>query len=415
MLVAFPAALHPPSGAVLRLYEGPAPERVADADADRLSARAERPAKQIVVTADVPRTEALKDWRDGAMLEGGALAFLTVMVSALGALLIRQLRRRDAVEVALRAAKDQADTANQAKSGILANMRPRNPHADERRVRHDRAALYNAHSADEQHNFCRSRPLNPARSYSPSSTISSTSRKLEANKVQLESVDFDLVNTVESSTSLVAGKAREKGIDLGSFVDPTARGAFRGDPMRIRQVLVNLLSNAVKFTDKGAVSVQVHLVRGSTDADQASRVRFEITDTGIGIPEAVCARLFQKFTQADSSITRRFGGTGLGLAISRQLVELIGGQIGVASRTGLGSTFWFKVPLAQSSAPVLDRSSLPAQLRNLRALVVDDIEMNLHGSSVVSLAPTAWKVATADDGFAALAELERAWHRGIPL
>ncbi|HEV3176223.1 MAG TPA: response regulator [Stellaceae bacterium] len=239
--------------------------------------------------------------------------------------------------------------------------------------------------------------------------------KLEANRVELESIDFDLVQVVENAVALALGKAREKGLDLGAFVDPAARRAFRGDPTRLRQVMHNLIGNAVKFTEKGGVSVQVRLQRGGSHAGpgEAPVLMFEVTDTGIGMPETVRAQLFQKFTQADSSITRRFGGTGLGLAISKQLVELMGGRIGVESQPGIGSTFWFEVCLAPSLASVVDRQSLPMQLKRLRALVVDDLEMNRE---IVSrqLAVHGVKVTTASDGFGALAKLERAWHMGKP-
>ncbi len=237
--------------------------------------------------------------------------------------------------------------------------------------------------------------------------------KLEANRVELESIDFDLVQVVESAMSLALGKAREKGLDLAAFVDPAARRTFRGDPTRLRQVMHNLIGNAVKFTEKGGVSVQVRLQRGHGDgtAGDAPVLMFEVTDTGIGMDESVRDQLFQKFTQADTSITRRFGGTGLGLAISRQIVELMGGRIGVESQPGVGSTFWFEVRLAQGAATASQRHNLPAQLKNLRALVVDDLDMNRE---IVSrqLGVHGIKVTAATDGFAALAEVERAWHQG---
>jgi len=238
--------------------------------------------------------------------------------------------------------------------------------------------------------------------------------KLEAHKVELESIDFDLVQTVENAVSLALGKAREKGLDLGIFVDPAARRTFRGDPTRLRQVMHNLIGNALKFTEKGGVSVQVRLQRGRSNGHgEAPVLMFEVTDTGIGMPESVRTQLFQKFTQADSSITRRFGGTGLGLAISKQIVELMGGRIGVESQPGVGSTFWFEVCLAPASVPFVNRQGLPAQLKTLRALVVDDLEMNRE---IISrqLAAHGVKVTTANDGFGALAELERAWHLGKP-
>ena len=185
-----------------------------------------------------------------------------------------------------------------------------------------------------------------------------------------------MLNTVESDR-VMAGRAREKSIDIGAFVDPAAQGVYRGDPTRLRQVLVNLLSNAIKFTDKGGVSVRVSVYRIEDPATGLSHLRFEVKDTGIGIPEKVCDRLFQKFSQADSSVTRRYGGTGLGLAICRQLVDLMGGEIGVSSRVGLGSTFWFQLALARSSAHLPDMNSLPTSFKDLRVLVVDDVQMNL--------------------------------------
>ena len=237
--------------------------------------------------------------------------------------------------------------------------------------------------------------------------------KLEANRVELESIDFDLVQVVENAMSLALGKAREKGLDLAAFVDPAARRTFRGDPTRLRQVMHNLIGNAVKFTEKGGVSVQVRLQRGHGGIGETPVLNFEVTDTGIGMPEPVRAQLFQKFTQADTSITRRFGGTGLGLAISKQIVELMGGRIGVESQPGVGSTFWFEVRLAPGLTPVLQRHNPPVQLKDLRALVVDDLDMNRE---IVSrqLAVHGIKVATATDGFAALAEAERAAHQGKP-
>jgi PAS domain S-box-containing protein len=237
--------------------------------------------------------------------------------------------------------------------------------------------------------------------------------KLEVGKVEIESIDFDLPETVESAVTLLASKAHAKGIDLGLFIEPEAAGAFRGDPARLRQILFNLIGNGIKFTDKGAVAVEVSVVHGRDVPGEVTLVRFEVKDSGIGMPEDVRSRLFQKFTQADNSITRRYGGTGLGLAICKQLVELMGGVIDVESRPGFGSSFWFELPLDAAIAPLAERENLPAQLKGVRALAVDDIEMNLE---IISrqLKGFGMEVACCSDGFDALAEVERAWHRGNP-
>jgi PAS domain S-box-containing protein len=235
--------------------------------------------------------------------------------------------------------------------------------------------------------------------------------KLEAGKVELEAIDFDLVDTVESAVGLFGPKANGKGLDLGVLIEPAARAGFRGDPTRLRQILLNLVSNAVKFTDKGNVSLEVGMAppRGGGLA----RLRFEVADTGIGMSEEVRAKLFRKFSQADGSITRRFGGTGLGLAVAKQLVELMGGEIGVETFPGQGSRFWFEIPLAPAASPTIGRRALPEKLAQLRVLIVDDVEMNRRVLTA-QLGALGIAAAAAIDGFEAIAELERAWHQGRP-
>jgi signal transduction histidine kinase/CheY-like chemotaxis protein/HPt (histidine-containing phosphotransfer) domain-containing protein len=229
--------------------------------------------------------------------------------------------------------------------------------------------------------------------------------KLEAGKLDLESIDFDLVDTVEAAVGLFAPRAQEKGIDLAIAIDPAARVGFRGDPTRLRQILLNLVGNAVKFTERGGVSVEATM--GPDAGERSARLRIEVNDTGPGMSDEVLANLFEKFNQADSSITRRFGGTGLGLTISKQLVELMGGEIGVASTPGLGSCFWFEIPFPPAA------SSLPATLKGLRVLIVDDVAMNRRVLTS-QLAALGMATTVVDDGYRAIGELARAAHRGQP-
>jgi two-component system, sensor histidine kinase and response regulator len=196
--------------------------------------------------------------------------------------------------------------------------------------------------------------------------------KIEAGKLTLEMIDFDLRLVVGEAVDLLAAKAHEKRLEIGSVVDRSVPSAVHGDPGRIRQILVNLIGNAIKFTEAGDVFVSVTL---ESERDAELLVRFAVRDTGIGIPPDVRARLFQPFSQADGSTTRRFGGTGLGLAISKQLVEMMGGNIGAEGGPNGGSEFWFTV-LLQKQASVATESQGGSVLEGNRVLIVDDNDTN---------------------------------------
>ena len=200
--------------------------------------------------------------------------------------------------------------------------------------------------------------------------------KIEAGKMEMENIDFDLRVTVEGSIDIFVVKAKKKrGLEFSCFIDPEVPSLLRGDPGRLRQVLINLIGNAIKFTNEGEVAVSVTLAR-ETDSDVT--VRIAVRDTGIGIHADLINKLFQSFSQVDTSTTRKYGGTGLGLAISKQFSELMGGQIGVESEEGKGSTFWFTVVLEKQP---YDQQQEPLELgniENLRVLVVDGHDTNRH-------------------------------------
>jgi signal transduction histidine kinase/DNA-binding response OmpR family regulator len=196
--------------------------------------------------------------------------------------------------------------------------------------------------------------------------------KIEAGKMELESLSFDLPTILEDVAEMLAPRAEDKGVELFVRYPADTPRHFRGDPGRLRQVVTNLMGNAVKFTPKGHVLIAAECLE--RDSENA-RIKVSVTDTGIGIAPEKAGLLFEKFTQADASTTRKFGGTGLGLAISKQLIELMQGSIQVESQPGEGSTFWFSLPLPIEAhrEPGL---GLAANLRGLRVLIVDDSEVN---------------------------------------
>lgn len=193
--------------------------------------------------------------------------------------------------------------------------------------------------------------------------------KIEAGKFTIVQEDFDLLDLVETSLDMLARPAAAKRLEIVSHIEKDVPLALRGDPGRLRQVLVNLLSNAVKFTEQGEV---VARVRKESEDGERVWLHFEVADTGIGMTPQMQERLFEVFWQGDGSASRKYGGTGLGLAISRRLLELMDGRIGVQSEAGKGSKFWFDIPLSRSHAAGLKPRRDPTSLRNLHCAVVDD-------------------------------------------
>ena len=197
--------------------------------------------------------------------------------------------------------------------------------------------------------------------------------KIESGRLELENTDFDLWNLLEETAAMVAPTVHARGLELTVPIDPNVPRFVRGDVARLRQVLLNLLSNAVKFTEKGEITLRA--TEQSRSGDR-SVLCFRISDTGIGIPEAVRERIFDPFTQADSSTNRRFGGTGLGLAICRQLTRLMDGEIGLESEPGLGSTFWFTASLEPGLAVAPALMEGVEKLHGKHVLIVDDNSVN---------------------------------------
>ena len=245
--------------------------------------------------------------------------------------------------------------------------------------------------------------------------------KIEAKKLDLETLDFDLSSLLDDFASTLAMRAHEKGLELLCSADMDVPSLLRGDPGRLRQILTNLAGNAVKFTPTGEVVIRVSLeedegvgyrVQGAGEMETVL-LRFSVRDTGIGIPKDKIGLLFDKFSQMDASTTRQYGGTGLGLAISKQLAELMGGEAGACSEEGNGSEFWFTARLGKQDVGAYSESIQPADLCNVRVLIVDD---NATNRELLATRLTSWRMRTTEamDGPRALQTLNKALDENDP-
>jgi two-component system, sensor histidine kinase and response regulator len=302
---------------------------------------------------------------------------------------------RKAAEQAVHAAQVELEKANEAKSAFLANM------SHEIRTPMN-AVLGLSHLALKTDPSPRQRDYLIKIKSSGQHLLGIINEildfsKIEAGKLTVERVEFDLDKVLENVSNLIAEKAEEKGLELIFDIEPSVVSTrLRGDPLRLGQILINFCNNAVKFTEAGEVVIKA---RVAEDGGDSHLLEFSVSDTGIGMTEAQIGRLFQAFEQADTSTTRKYGGTGLGLAISKRLAELMGGDVGVTSELGKGSTFWFTARLGKGGVaprPHLLRSDLQGR----RVLVIDDNSQarTVLSSMLINMAFVADEAASGEEG-----------------
>jgi PAS domain S-box-containing protein len=383
---------------------------------EELSARFERRIEGFEVFVEQVRQGTFEEREWTYVRKDGSHLTVSVTVTALRAAgqitgflkVATDITERRQTQTELLRAKEAAEAATRARSEFLANMSHeiRTPMNG---ILGMTTLLLDSELSDEQ------RHQAEAVSRSGESLLSIINdildfSKIEAGKLVFETLDFDLHEAVEGCLELFAQRAEGKGLELACLIESNVPAQLRGDPGRLRQVLTNLVSNAIKFSERGEVVVKVS-VQDQSDTD--ARLRFEVKDTGIGIPAEVQARLFRAFSQADASTSRKYGGTGLGLAISRQLVEMMQGQFGVESAPGRGSTFWFTARLARQPEGVDPQPIVRGDLVHLHVLIVDDNETNRE---ILQHRTRAWKMrsGTAANSAEALQELRKACSTGDP-